>query len=380
MTLEERVNAVHKAMDFEDPGRIPTNSNYWTWMILDGGYKLSEALYDYDKLFDAVTGFQKKYDFDVFNYLGDRNAPRVSDAAGAYLYKIDDEKEIICIDDHYYMEEDEYPELIENPDIYQWTKIVSRAATNLHGEHAAENFQKTIGELMGFLGATGRIADYYINELQTPVASRTRCQSPAELIFSFYRGIKGFSLDLRRRYDLVKAACEKLTITQGFPQIAEAVEGPRPREAVFSVETAFLAHSVMNRKQFEEIYWPSIKMVIDHVGKAGNRMNIFCEGEFLRFADMLSDVPKGTLLFDVEQDDIFEMRKAMPNIALAGGMTPQLLGYGTKEECVDYAKRLVEGVGRDGGFVMGQTKMMTYRNDATPENILAVQEFCKNCK
>ncbi len=380
MTLQDRVDALHNAIEFKDAGRIPTNSNYWTWMILDAGYKLSEGILDYDKLFDAVTGFHKKYDFDFYNYLGNRNPIRVSNAAGSFLYEIDDDKEIIFVKDHGFMKEDEYPQLIENPDIYQWTVIVNRAATRLHGENADEHFKETVAEMKAYGAATGRIADAFVNDLQVPLASKIRCQSPIELIFSYYRGIRGLSLDLRRRYDLVKEACEKLTVTQGFPGIAQAVQGPRPQEAVFSLETAFLAHSIMNRKQFEEVYWPPVKMVIDGIVAGGNKFNIFCESEFLRFADLLADVPKGAILFEPEEDDIFELRKVLPNIAFGGGMSPDYLGRRTKEECVDYAKKLVEGVGRDGGFVMGQTKMMTYRNDAKPENILAVQEFCRNCK
>ena len=84
--------------------------------------------------------------------------------------------------------------------------------------------------------------------------------------------------------------------------------------------------------------------------------------------------------FAPEEDDIFELRRTLPNIALAGGMTTELLGGGTKAECLDYAKKLVDELGRDGGFVMGQKKMISYRNDAKSENVLAVQEFCRECK
>ena len=61
--MQERIATVRKAVNFEKTDRIPTHSNYWTYMMLDAGYTLKEAIYDYDKLIDAIIGFHKKYNF-----------------------------------------------------------------------------------------------------------------------------------------------------------------------------------------------------------------------------------------------------------------------------------------------------------------------------
>ena len=71
------------------------------------------------------------------------------------------------------------------------------------------------------------------------------------------------------------------------------------------------------------------------------------------------------------------MRKRLPNIAICGGMPSAMLGNGTKEECVEYGKKLIDGLAGEGGFLMSQDKMMSYRNDAKPENIMAIQELCR---
>ena len=110
---------------------------------------------------------------------------------------------------------------------------------------------------------------------------------------------------------------------------------------------------------------------------AEKKMNvrIFTEGSILRFAEYFADYPKGLLTFHLEQDDPFEFRKALPNVAIMGGMTTDLLSNGTPEECVAYAKRLCDELGRDGGFIFSENKMLSYRNDAKPENMLAVCNF-----
>jgi hypothetical protein len=96
----------------------------------------------------------------------------------------------------------------------------------------------------------------------------------------------------------------------------------------------------------------------------------------LRFAEFFQDIPKGRILYQLEQDDIFEVRKRLPNLAIVGGMPTELLGRGTKQECVDYAKKLIDTLG--DGFVLSQNKMMSFRKDAVRENVLAVNEFVRS--
>ena len=56
-------------------------------------------------------------------------------------------------------------------------------------------------------------------------------------------------------------------------------------------------------------------------------------------------------------------------------MKNSMLGNGTKQECLDYAKRLIDELGADGGYLFSQDKMGSYRIDANPENLKAVCDF-----
>lgn len=80
------------------------------------------------------------------------------------------------------------------------------------------------------------------------------------------------------------------------------------------------------------------------------RIYIFAESTLLRFAEFFEEVPKGTLLVHLEQDDPLEFRKRLPNIAVAGGMPTSLLGGGTKEDCINHARKMIDGMGE--GFVL----------------------------
>ena len=39
-------------------------------------------------------------------------------------------------------------------------------------------------------------------------------------------------------------------------------------------------------------------------------------------------------------------------------------------------KCLFDELGQDGGFMLTQDKMVSFRNDANPENVRAVCDFC----
>ncbi|MCL2150836.1 MAG: hypothetical protein FWH50_01255, partial [Coriobacteriia bacterium] len=91
--------------------------------------------------------------------------------------------------------------------------------------------------------------------------------------------------------------------------------------------------------------------------------------------EFFQDVPAGHVAIQIEQDDIFEVKAKLPNICVVGGMTTQLLGDGTAKQCVDYAKFLCDELGREGGFILSQDKMMSYLRDAKSENLKAVCDF-----
>ena len=81
------------------------------------------------------------------------------------------------------------------------------------------------------------------------------------------------------------------------------------------------------------------------------------------------------MTFHIEQDDPFAFREALPNVCIMGGLTTDLLANGTPEACVAYTKRLCDELGKDGGFILSEGKMLSYRNDAKRENYKAVCDF-----
>lgn len=106
---------------------------------------------------------------------------------------------------------------------------------------------------------------------------------------------------------------------------------------------------------------------------SGKTVLLYVENSILRFKDYFQDYPKGFFTIVPETDDVFELRKELPNMCIAGGMPTSLLGYGTPEQCVDRVKLLRDELG--DGFMLSRDKMISFRNDCKRENLLAVCDY-----
>ena len=121
-----------------------------------------------------------------------------------------------------------------------------------------------------------------------------------------------------------------------------------------------------------------LKEIFDFVEKYDKIVHIFNECENSRLYDIYKQAPKGHVVVHFENDDLFKAKKEIGDtVCLCGGMPTDLLARGTKKECIDYAKRLIDELASDGGFIFSQDKMISYPNDCSAENLIAVNEFVR---
>jgi hypothetical protein len=359
------------------PDRTPHFSNYWTWPILDSGYKLSEALHDWDIMEKIVLDFQRDYPFDLVASIGIRNPVQVIEPIGRSRYKIDDSRETINIADVPSMNADEYDLLLDDFKRFLWENLMPRRFVGFTPGLTIEGFGEVISRFNTFGQYVQRVTEELRNEWGvTNIYSYPTAVPGFEQVFNFLRGIKGTSHDLRRNPDKLKAACEFFDARDVDPLLAQLQRGEQRDDALaFDMISIMLGHNILSIKQWETFYWPSLKRILDAVVKADKKIYIFAEGSTSRFWDYLKSYPKGHIAIHIEQDDLFEFRKALPNICIVGGMPTSFLGEGTKEQCISCAKRLIDELGAEGGFILSQDKMISYRNDTKRENLKAVCNF-----
>jgi hypothetical protein len=369
--LKERTELFNNVFQFKRNKRVPLAANITTWKVLDAGHKISEAIYDYNLMGKIVEEFHLRYQFDAYEDVGSTNPMAATRPLGGGFFKIVPTDDAIVVNDHHILEQEDYHELVSNPMNFYYSKAFKRYCKP--GITVGE-IENSVKEFCAFIDYVGKITNKLNSQYGAMKLALYNIMNPFDELFVSLRGIKNTSLDIRRCKTQMKEAMDAMFATEVEPLFKTYFETDYTG-FVAPVMIPFLGHSVLSVDQFEELYWPYVKKVLDMATKYNKPVYAMCESTMLRFAEFFQDVPKGILLFHLEQDDILEIRKSLPNIALAGGMPLELLGHGTKEQCIGYAKKLIDTMG--DGFVLSQNKALCYRNDAKRENVLAVNEFAK---
>lgn len=371
--FKENLARLRACTQHEHIDRVPHFSNFYTWKILDSDLKpkLSEALVDYTILDKMQCEFQERYHFDVHFDLLSRNLLRPATVLGDQHHMVDDEAEAINFYDHTIMNGDEYKEYAENRWSVNW-KMYNRKYPELTQGAMA------LGVIRNFENAA------YLTHMKQKFAEVYGCphahgpynvQVPFERFNKYYRGIKEAHIDLRRQKTILKDTFDRIQEDEVMPGLRKALE-LNTSDCMTDIMPAMLSHSMLNMKQWDEFFWPYFKPQLDLICESGKTVLIYLENSILRFAEYFQDYPKGFLTIVPELDDVVELRKALPNACIVGGMSSDLLGRGTPEQCVDAAKRVIDQMG--DGFMLSQNKMMSFRNDCRRENLLAVCEYVQN--
>ena len=209
-------------------------------------------------------------------------------------------------------------------------------------------------------------------ELGYAAYSGAATQAPFDLITDFMRGMRGSMLDLYRHPDELLEACEIFTPLLIERTIAMAKASGNPR--VF-IPLHRGAEGFMSLKQFEKFYWPTLKKVLLALIDAGLTPAPFFEGGYTTRLEYLLELPKGKIIGHFDTTDIFKAKQIIGNhICIRGDMPPSLLQTGTPEQIKEYTKKLIDIVGKDGGYIMSTRGSL---DEAEPELVRIWVDFTK---
>ncbi len=388
MTNEElimyRSKLIRDASGFRQiPDRIPMISFFVTWKIIDAGFKLTQALDNYDILTEAQHIHQERYNWDAIVEMGQRNQYKLVQHLGASYYHYNDEAAAVEYTDFPIMSHEELPEFAKDPKKFIWEKAMKYKFGDVWNENTSLEFVQKMVDINNDFGkfAFGIMVDMHDN-YGLPWSSRFGIPAPMygiEFMMNQARGIKGISIDMRRDKQWLLDAVEAYDQIYYYPGLEGAKKAPAgiQEDATFDTGNTLLVHSVMSQKQFDEFYWPKLKPHFDVIEEKGWNTRLFTEASGRVLWDYLRDYKKGTITLHVDQDDIFELKKMLPNCCMMGGMRNTVLGTKSVEECLDLAKRCCDELGYDGGYIMSQDKLGSFAADGKYENIKAVNDFVR---
>jgi hypothetical protein len=191
-------------------------------------------------------------------------------------------------------------------------------------------------------------------------------KAPFDTLGDTLRGTRAIMLDKFRQPKKVLAAMERL-IPLAINQAVRGAKGP-----VVCIPLHKGADGFMSQKDFTTFYWPSLKAVILGLIEEGLIPYLFVEGGYNQRLDIIADpdIPAGSTIWMFDQTDLREVKKRFQGWACFGGNVPSsLLKAAKPEEVRDHVKRLIDDVGRDGGYILATGAVI---DDAEPENLHAL--------
>jgi uroporphyrinogen-III decarboxylase len=180
-------------------------------------------------------------------------------------------------------------------------------------------------------------------------------------------------LDMLRKPDKVLKAVEKIyPITLRNALAAKQRGIPRVFIPLHKGIDGF-----MSPDHFKTFYWPTLKRLILALIGEGLTPFVFWEGNCTSRLELIGEgIPRGKAVYMFESSDIFKAKEVLGNVVCIRGNVPlSILHSGTPDDVRACCKRLIDRVGKGGGFIMDASANL---DDAEPENLKAMIEFTKD--
>jgi uroporphyrinogen-III decarboxylase len=402
---QEREQRVYDAIQLKEPDRVPIVCFMGAFPIKYGGISAHDAMFDYDKNMKAWLDTYQDFEPDMVDdgfmecFWGhfleslDYKALKwpghgLSKEASHHFQFVEKE----------YMTADEYDDFIFDPTDFMIRKFWPRAFGILEPlkDLAPLNqiFAYYIGSLNFFSfadpeiwgameklhkaalaaqemikGATEQLEK--LIEMGFPPHVGAGTQAPFDTISDYLRGTKGAMLDMFRCPDKLLAAINKmLPLMLNLGLFAKVAGVPRVFIPLHKGLDGF-----MSPDQFKTFYWPSLKKLIEGLMAEDLTPILFWEGDCTSRLEIIGDIPKGKAVYYFERTDIFKAKEVLGDVVCIRGNVPlSMLNSGTVDDIKAYCKKLIDKVGKGGGFIMDCS---TEAADAKPENLKAMFDFTK---
>jgi uroporphyrinogen-III decarboxylase len=130
----------------------------------------------------------------------------------------------------------------------------------------------------------------------------------------------------------------------------------------------------IGRRDFREIYWATLRPIIEELWSNGQQIIFYAEGNWDEHLEAFAKLPEKSIIFHADKTDIFKAHRVLGDkFAISGGIPIELLTNGTPDQVRSCCKRVIDEVGRDGGYIMDASALIM--NDAKVENVKAMVDF-----
>ncbi len=397
--FSERLERVNRAIRLEKTDRVPLAPFFASWVQRSQGSSYRDIYYDYETAGKAAVEFYRSHPMLDCSYGARFTSGIANEIAKSQMIdwpgrpgtKVPDTSSHQVIEQEF-MTQEEYPEMLRDFTGFMLRKYIPRAypalkalegisiyptvvlSTGLLAPLYSPEMQKA-SETLGRIAAADResaaASARYSSELVKlgfPPIISTNSEAPYDILGDYFRGTMGIFEDLldEETVEYVEQACymfadQQISRLQGFFQTADMPV----RRVFFPLHKAM--DGFMSEKQFERLYWKPLKKVMMALIKMDVTPYIYTEGPYSSRLEMLTDVPKGKVLYHFEKVDMKEAKRVLGGIACISGNLPvSQIEFGKKESVANMTKKLLDDCMPDGGYIFDFDGSL---ENAKPENL-----------
>jgi len=378
-TLEKRKKRYLDALALKEPDRVPFAPKMGKSYAQAGGVSNYEATTDFRNLKDSVRKFLAKYELDFFR-LPALYPISVMETLGTNYIKWPGEAHGLGLDalhqiiDRSYMNEEQYDEFLYDPTAYIFTKVFPERHDKLQGLRKLElnniieigHFQSIAAfadpevrqALLTLMFAGEQVLKFreqcaelteVAAEMQAPYFPTVGAPTAYDMLADNLRGYINVPMDLYACPDKVLAAT-------GYFQ--EQCEQALRMAAAAGRKFVYIplhggTDDFMSNETYLKHYWPFLRRMIELTVELDMTPQVFCEGKYNNRLEILTEVPKGKVMYMFENVDMSRAKKILGNVAcITGQVSSAALAFGKKEEIVEQTKRYIDICAPGGGFIM----------------------------
>jgi uroporphyrinogen-III decarboxylase len=303
-----------------------------------------------------------------------------------------------------YMAQDEYDEMLSNPNDYMIKKYLPRISTVLAPVSDAaqmigslplltllngytlpdvvamicsrpsmvEMLEKIL-ELVKEKKKNTEISEKYTKDMMEmgyPFMWSSVTFTAFDAISDYFRGMRGSMLDMYQVPDKLLAAIEVLTPL--------TINGAIMQAKMAGIKGVFIplhrgAAGFMSDEQFAKFYWPNLKALLLGLVNADLIPIPFFEGDYTPRLEYFRELPSGKIVGHFDSIDRRKYKEIAGDIMCFWGNVPSsVMCAGTPQQVKDDVKELIDIFGDTGGLIVDS--VMGIPDEAKPENVQALTD------
>lgn len=377
-----RAQRLVDAYNVEEPDRVPVHLPIGSLPFNLVGLRMYDAMQDLEKAIQACRDFNKQYAEELDTLAYPMALPgKVLEILDYKLYAIPGYGLSKDAPGHQfvegeYMKVEEYDDFLMDPSNFWLRTYLPRVYGSFESFRnlvpLTDMLEIPMGELMPLampevqdtlqrmLDAgkelqrrneiMGRLIDFGPG-LGFPAMATRYAFAPFDAIGDTLRGTRGIVTDMFRHRGKLEKAVE-LMADVTIDSLLRAPSFPTLNCVLFPLHKG--ADGWMSDEQYGNLYWASLKRVMDALIEEGIIPVMFAEGGYETRLKYLTDFPKGSVVWWFDQTNMAKAKQVLGDkFCIQGNVPSSLICTGTPEQVKEYCRKLIEDCAKGGGYVLG---------------------------